>query len=247
MDTYRATRLERDFDDSHENLYLCLYMCVTINYQIHDISQLESQAQNKRIETAYNNKYHLHEHELERVNSTKYLGVEVSENLTWNRHIAKTCNKATKTLSFLRRNLRVRNVQAKSLAYKVLVRPTLEYCCPVWDPHHKNQEYQLEIVQKRAARFVLGRYHNTSSVTDMLQQLKGALYRIQILCRRYTFWSYPAGLTIADPPDNKRLSIAESIHTTFTPLSPSLFTPHEILYSAPLIGSQCANAGPKCA
>ena len=26
---------------------------------------------------------------------------------------------------------------------------------------------------------------------------KGALYRIQILCRRYTFWSYPAGLTIA--------------------------------------------------
>ena len=29
---------------------------------------------------------------------------------------------------------------------------------------------------------------------------KGALYIIQILCRRYTFWSYPAGLTIADPP-----------------------------------------------
>ena len=28
---------------------------------------------------------------------------------------------------------------------------------------------------------------------------KGALYRIQILCRRYTCWSYPAGLTIADP------------------------------------------------
>ena len=25
--------------------------------------------------------------------------------------------------------------------------------------------------------------------------VKGALYRIQILCRRYTFWSYPAGLT----------------------------------------------------
>ena len=124
-------------------------------------------------------KYHLHEHELERVNSTTYLGVELSENLTWNRHIAKTCNKATKTLSFLRRNLRVRNVQAKSLAYKVLVRPTLEYCCPVWDPHHKNQEYQLEIVQRKAARFVLRRCHNTSSVTDMLQQLNW-----ESLCQR---------------------------------------------------------------
>ena len=29
---------------------------------------------------------------------------------------------------------------------------------------------------------------------------KGALYRIQIICRRYTFWSYPGWLTIADPP-----------------------------------------------
>ena len=32
------------------------------------------------------------------------------------------------------------------------------------------------------------------------QSIKGALYRIQIICQRYTFWSYPARLTIADPP-----------------------------------------------
>ena len=56
--------------------------------------------------------------------------------------------------------------------------------------------------------------------------VKGALYRIQILCRRYTFWSYPAGLTIADTPGKQKLkyrrvyshhfqtTIAESIHTT---------------------------------
>ena len=105
--------------------------------------------------------------------------MEPSGNLTWNRHIAKTCNKATKTLSFLRRNLRVRIVQANSLAYKGLVRPTLEYCCSVWDPHHKNQNYQLEIIQRRAARFVLTRYHNTSSVTNMLQQLNW-----ESLCQR---------------------------------------------------------------
>ena len=37
VDNYRATRLKRDLDDSHENLYLYLNMCVTINYQIHDI------------------------------------------------------------------------------------------------------------------------------------------------------------------------------------------------------------------
>ena len=33
---------------------------------------------------------------------------------------------------------------------------------------------------------------------------KEALYRIQILCRRHPFWSYPAGLTIADPPRKQK-------------------------------------------
>ena len=30
---------------------------------------------------------------------------------------------------------------------------------------------QLEMIQRRAARWVTGRYHNTSSVTDMLHSL----------------------------------------------------------------------------
>ena len=60
-----------------------------------------------------------------------------------------------------------------------LVRPTLEYSCSVWDPQHKNQNYQLEIIQRRAARFVLTRYHNTSYVTNMLQQLN-----LESLCQR---------------------------------------------------------------
>ena len=31
--------------------------------------------------------------------------------------------------------------------------------------------YQLEMVQRRAARWVTGRYHNTSSVSDMVRGL----------------------------------------------------------------------------
>ena len=46
----------------------------------------------------------------------------------------------------------MRNVQAKSLAYKGLVRPTLEYCSSVWDPYQNNLDYQPEIIQRRAAR-----------------------------------------------------------------------------------------------
>ena len=54
-------------------------------------------------------------------------------------------------------------------------------------------------------------------------RLKEGLYRIQILCRRHPFWSYPAGLTIAE--------VSRSV---CTPLSPSLFTPRQIIYSPSL-------------
>ena len=41
----------------------------------------------------------------------------------------------------------------------------------IWDPHNRTQINQIEKVQRRAARYVTNRYHNTSSVTDMLQNL----------------------------------------------------------------------------
>ena len=53
----------------------------------------------------------------------------------------------------------------------MLVRPVLEYAAPVWDPYLDQDIKNLEKVQRRAARFVLGRYHNRSSVTEMLNTL----------------------------------------------------------------------------
>jgi hypothetical protein len=42
----------------------------------------------------------------------------------------------------------------------------------VWDPHQQQDKQRLEIIQRRAARYVANRYHNTSSVSDMLDQLE---------------------------------------------------------------------------
>jgi hypothetical protein len=63
-------------------------------------------------------------------------------------------------------------IELKQTAYKGLVRPILEYCAPVWDPHQKKYIRELEMVQRRAARFVLARFHNTSSVTEMMARLQ---------------------------------------------------------------------------
>ena len=116
--------------------------------------------------------YTLHNHVLERVDSATYLGVELSSDLTWAKTINKMTAKANKQLGFMKRNIPIKNSKIKDVAYKGLVRPILEYCAPIWDPHHKKYINQIEMVQRRAARFVLGQYQKTCSVTEMLRRLQ---------------------------------------------------------------------------
>ena len=112
--------------------------------------------------------YSLHGHTLSLVPQIKYLGVHVSQDLKWN-------SQANQTLDFLKRNLRINPSTVKEKAYKSLVRPKLEYCSTVWDPKYITNPKdgdktshrlvdQLEMVQRRAARWVTGRYHNTSCI-----------------------------------------------------------------------------------
>jgi len=72
---------------------------------------------------------------LEFLKSISYLGVHISNNLPWNKHIEETCNKAYRKLGLLKRNLHTCLEDVKLLAYKGLIRPVLEYSCAVWDPH----------------------------------------------------------------------------------------------------------------
>ena len=115
--------------------------------------------------------YILHNHTLESVTSAKYLGITLQSNLKWDKHIDDITSKANKMLGFLKRNLKTPNQHTKSQAYQALVRPKLEYSCSVWDPHTSDSISKIEMVQRRSARYVCSRYHNTSSVSDMLNTL----------------------------------------------------------------------------
>ena len=69
---------------------------------------------------------------LENVDSIKYLGVTITNDLKWNTHINNICTKANRTLGFLRRNLFSCPLDVKEAAYKGLVhpRPVLECLNP---------------------------------------------------------------------------------------------------------------------
>ena len=117
--------------------------------------------------------YTLHGHTLESVPGAKYLGVYISQDLSWQEHINQVTAKATRSVGFLRRNLRYCPKNVKSQAFTTLVRPVLEYASNVWDPYQKHQIHQLENVQRQAARFATGNFYSRDPgcVTNMLGDL----------------------------------------------------------------------------
>jgi hypothetical protein len=124
-----------------------------------------------RSQSVVTRDYTLHGHILNRVSSAKYLGVTINHQLKWNEHINNISSKANSTLGFLRRNLQIGSREIKTRAYQTLVRPTLEYSCTVWDPHEQTLVNRLEMVQRRAARYVTGIHSRRASVTQMLQEM----------------------------------------------------------------------------
>ena len=109
---------------------------------------------------------------LEEVKHHPYLGVELSKDLSWSTHIDQTSSKANRMLGLLRRNIYNCSTRTKSIAYKTLIRPRLEYCSAIWDPHHKSDQVKLDRVQHRAARFTVGDYSRESSITKILADLE---------------------------------------------------------------------------
>jgi hypothetical protein len=162
--------------------------------------------------------YTLHNRVLAESDNAKYLGVTVNSKMNWNIHIDQLTAKSNKRLGFIKRNLKIPNQQLKSLAYKTLVRPTVEYACTVWDPHTLTAATQLEKVQRRAARWVMCDYRRESSVTKMLQTLNWRLLALRRVDTRlylmYKILNNMVGIASSAHPRMQRDMIhLQPIHT----------------------------------
>ena len=84
--------------------------------------------------------YLLHQQTLEQVQSVKYLGITITDNLEWGQHVSEISFKATKTLDFFG-NLALAPTcrHTKEATYKTLVRPQLEYAAPIWHAYNDTE------------------------------------------------------------------------------------------------------------
>ena len=114
---------------------------------------------------------------LQHTSEAKYLGVTLSSDLQWSKHIQDITSKCSSTLGLLRRYLSGCPIKLREQAYIALIRSRLEYCSAVWDPHLKKDINSVEAVQRRAARFTVQDYRYSSSVTAMLSDLNWLLLK----------------------------------------------------------------------
>ena len=109
---------------------------------------------------------------LRSVENVKYLGVYLNNKLTWHDHIDYTCNKANRLLGFLKQNLYSYHKHFKEYTYKQFLLPSIVPfgICSCY----QTDISKLEMVQHRAARFVLNKpwkRHHHNSITEILQEL----------------------------------------------------------------------------
>jgi hypothetical protein len=114
--------------------------------------------------------------------SCKYLGIFLRSDLSWADQVNYTVKKAWKALHFTMRILKKTNTNTRSLAYRSLVRPILEYGAACWDPYREGQIRALDRVQNKAARFArITKFSNWETLTS-----RRKLSRICALFKAYS-------------------------------------------------------------
>ena len=110
--------------------------------------------------------YTLNDHILQYVGTNPYLGVTLSEDLTFDAHVGNITKKKSRMLGFIQRNLKGFPSRLKELAYLTLVRSGLGYASVVWDPFLQREIDRLEKIKRRAARFVTNNYRRGCGLTS---------------------------------------------------------------------------------
>jgi hypothetical protein len=81
--------------------------------------------------------YTLRDEKIPAYSFCKYLGIIICSDLSWANHVNCTVQKAWRALHFVMGVVKKENKNLKSIVYKSLVCPILEYGAVCWDPYRE--------------------------------------------------------------------------------------------------------------
>ena len=139
------------------------------------------------------------------VDTVKLLGVHLNDRLDWKTHVKNMLTKANKCIFVIHRAKKF-NFSIKTILtlFQWYIRTPLEYAAPVWHPGlTKEQHHQLERIQKRCFRVILGQQYTTyaealaqlnqQSLFDRRQMLTLRLGRSMLRSQRHRDLLPPTG------------------------------------------------------
>jgi ribonuclease P/MRP protein subunit RPP40 len=88
--------------------------------------------------------------------SVRDLGVTITADLKWSVHCSSIVAGAFRRLALVNRCFSSGNLDTRLRAFKIFVRPLLEYACQVWSPHLLSDIDHVESVQRRFTKRLPG-------------------------------------------------------------------------------------------
>ena len=105
----------------------------------------------------------INETPIKRVDCVKSLGLNIDENLSWNKHIDKISKKIASGIGALKRMRPFVPSSTLKYIYSSIIQPHFDYCCVVWDNCSKSSADKLQKLQNRAARILTFSSYDTNA------------------------------------------------------------------------------------
>ena len=86
----------------------------------------------------------------------KVLGVQLDENLNWEKYIDYISSKVSSGIGAIKRLREFVDQSTLVKVYNALIQPYFDYCSEVWDYFNKRLSDRLQKLQNRAARLIMG-------------------------------------------------------------------------------------------
>ena len=109
-----------------------------------------------------------------RVQSSKFVGIIIDENLNWKPHIQLVKSKLPKTLCIMYKASKLINYEGMFTIYCSLFLPYLTYCCEIWGNTYTTNVNCLYVIQKKLVRINHheGRLAHTNCLFQQMHSLK---------------------------------------------------------------------------